>query len=125
MLKIGHRGAKFYEPENTLRSFRKALELGVDAVELDMRRTKDGELVVIHDAEVDRTTDGKGLVSGLTLKEVKRLVTEKGEKIPTLKEVLDFLDKRVRILIELKEDGVEEAVLNLVREKGLERKMGV
>jgi len=120
MLKIGHRGARFYEPENTLRSFRKALELGVDAVELDVRRTRDGEIVVIHDAEVDRTTNGKGLVSELTLKEIKSLDAGKGEKIPTLEEVLDFLDKRVKILMELKEAGIEDAVLKLVREKGLE-----
>jgi len=121
MLKIGHRGAKFYEPENTLRSFRKALELGVDAVELDVRRTKDGEVVVIHDAEVDRTTNGKGLVSELTLEEIKKLVTDKGEKIPTLEEALDFLDKKVKVLIELKETGIEEDVLNLIREKELEK----
>jgi len=119
MLKIGHRGARAYEPENTLRSFKKALELDVDAVELDVRRTKDGEIVVIHDAEVDRTTNGRGLVSGLTLEEIKELVTEKGEKIPTLEEALDFLDKRVRILIELKEMGLEERVLSLVHERGL------
>lgn len=121
MLKIGHRGAKFYEPENTLRSFKKALELGVDAVELDVRRTKDGEVVVIHDPKVDRTTNGKGLVSEFTLEEIKKLVTEKGEKIPTLGEALDFLGKRVKVLIELKEAGIEEAVLNLVHEKGLRR----
>jgi len=59
MLKIGHRGARAYEPENTLRSFNRAVELGVDAVELDVRQTKDGELVVIHDPEVDKTTNGK------------------------------------------------------------------
>jgi len=121
MLKIGHRGARAYEPENTLRSFKKALELGVDAVELDVRRTKDGEIVVIHDAEVDRTTNGKDLVSKLTLKEIKELVTEKGEKIPTLEEALDFLDKKVKILMELKETGLEEKVLGLVHEKGLEK----
>jgi len=121
MLKIGHRGARAYEPENTLRSFKKALELGVDAVELDVRRTKDGEIVVIHDAEVDRTTNGKGLVGDLTLKEIKELVTEKGEKIPTLEEALDFLDKKVKILIELKEIGLEEKVLSLIHEKGLEK----
>jgi len=121
VLKIGHRGAKFYEPENTLRSFRKALELGANAVELDVRRTRDGELVVIHDAEVDRTTNGKGLVSGLTLEEIRSLDAGKGEKIPTLEEVLDFLDNRVKILIELKEAGVEEKVLKLVHEKGLEK----
>ncbi|MEM2913929.1 MAG: glycerophosphodiester phosphodiesterase family protein, partial [Candidatus Bathyarchaeia archaeon] len=86
MLKVGHRGARAYEPENTLRSFKKAIDLGVDAVELDVRRTKDNELVVIHDAEVDKTTNGKGLVNMLTLREIKQLDTKKGEKIPTLEE---------------------------------------
>jgi glycerophosphoryl diester phosphodiesterase len=121
MLRIGHRGARAYEPENTLRSFKKALEIGVDAVELDVRKTKDNQLVVIHDADVKRTTDGKGLVSELTLKQIKEYSTEKGEKIPTLKEALDFLDKKVKILIELKEEGVEEKVLSLVREGGLQK----
>ena len=119
MLKIGHRGARAYEPENTLRSFKKALEFGVGAVELDVRRTKDDEIVVIHDAKVDRTTNGEGLVSELTLEEIKQFVTEKGEKIPTLEEALDFLDRKVKILIELKETGFEEKVLSLVHEKGL------
>jgi len=120
MLKIGHRGARAYEPENTLRSFKKAIELGVDAVELDVRETKDGKLVVIHDADVSRTTNGKGLVSELTLKEIKALETEKGEKIPSLEEALDFIDKKVKILIELKETGYEKKVLGLVKKKGLE-----
>ena len=121
MLKIGHRGAKAYEPENTLRSFTKAIELGVDAVELDARRTRDGEVVVIHDAKVDKTTNGKGSVSDLTLNEIKQLVTDKGERIPTLDEALDFLDRKVKILIELKETGLEEKVIGLVHEKGLEK----
>jgi glycerophosphoryl diester phosphodiesterase len=121
MLRIGHRGAKAYEPENTLRSYKKALEIGVDAVELDVRKTKDNQLVVIHDADVKRTTDGKGLVSELTLEEIKGFSAEKGEKIPTLKEALDFLDKKVKILIELKEAGVEEKVLEAVRKNGLQK----
>jgi len=125
MLKIGHRGARAYEPENTLRSFKKALELGVDAVELDVRRTKDHEIVVIHDARIDRTTDGEGLVSELTLEEIKQFVTEKDEKIPTLEEALDFLDKKVKILIELKETGLEERVLNLIQEKALEKNVTI
>ena len=114
MLKVGHRGARAYEPENTLRSFKRAIELGVNAVELDIRRTKDGEVVVIHDAKVDKTKNGKGLVSELTLEEIKQLVTEKGERIPTLEEALDFLDKKVKILIELKETGFEKKVLDLI-----------
>jgi glycerophosphoryl diester phosphodiesterase len=119
LLKIGHRGARAYEPENTLRSFQKAIELGVDAVELDVRKTKDNEIVVIHNVDVNKTTDGSGSVSELTLEEIKRFVTEKGEKIPTLEEVLDSVGKRVKILVELKETGIEEKVLGLIRGKGL------
>lgn len=122
-LRIGHRGARAYEPENTIRSFMRALEMGVNAVELDVRRTKDNELVVIHDDKVDRTTSGKGLVSELTLSEIKSLVTDKGERIPTLEEALEFLDRKVRILIELKEVGLEDKVMNIVRDKGLEDKV--
>jgi glycerophosphoryl diester phosphodiesterase len=121
MLRIGHRGAKAYEPENTLRSFRKALEMGVNAVELDVRKTKDNQLVVIHDSDVKKTTNGKGLVNELTLKEIKEFSTEKGEKIPTLNEALGFLDKKAKILIELKERGIEDKVLSLVRENGLQK----
>jgi glycerophosphoryl diester phosphodiesterase len=121
MLRIGHRGARAHEPENTLRSFKKALEIGVNAVELDVRKTKDNQVVVIHDSDVKKTTNGKGLVNELTLKEIKEFSTVKGEKIPTLKEVLDFLGKKAKILIELKETGVEEKVLSLVRENGLQK----
>jgi glycerophosphoryl diester phosphodiesterase len=121
MLRIGHRGARAYEPENTIRSFRKALEIGVDAVELDVRKTKDNKLVVIHDVDVKRTTDGKGLVNELTLEQIKGFSTEKGEKIPTLEEALDFLDKKVTVVIELKEASVSEQVLAAVRERGLQK----
>jgi glycerophosphoryl diester phosphodiesterase len=121
MLRIGHRGARAYEPENTLRSYKKALELGADAVELDVRSTRDGETVVIHDADVDKTTNGKGLVNQLTLKEIKQLNAGKNEKIPTLQEALDFLDKKARVLIELKETGLEEKVLKAIEERGLEK----
>jgi glycerophosphoryl diester phosphodiesterase len=121
MLRVGHRGTKACEPENTLRSFKRALEVGVNAVEFDVRRTRDGEIVVIHDARVDRTTNGEGSVRELTLKEIKELVTEKGERIPSLEEALDFLDEKVKILIELKETGFEEKLLKLVLSKRLEK----
>jgi glycerophosphoryl diester phosphodiesterase len=121
MLRVGHRGARAYAPENTLMSFKKALEIGVDAVELDVRKTKDNQLVVIHDADVKRTTDGEGLVSELTLAQIKGFSSDGGEKIPTLLEALDFLDKKVKVLVELKEVGVEEQVLSTVYERGLQR----
>ena len=119
MLKIGHRGATAYEPENTLRSFRKAIELGVNAIELDVRKTKDNELVVIHNEELNKTTNGNGLVDKLTLKEIKQFVTEKNEKIPTLSEAFQFLDKKVKILVEIKETGIEKKIIDLVHEKDL------
>jgi glycerophosphoryl diester phosphodiesterase len=121
MLKVGHRGARAYEPENTLRSFQKAIELGADALELDVRKTKDAQLVVIHDADVKRTTNGKGLVIDLTMEQIKSLSAEKGEKIPTLEETLAFLDKKVKVFVELKEAGIEEQVLALVRKKALKK----
>jgi glycerophosphoryl diester phosphodiesterase len=121
MLRIGHRGARAYAPENTLTSFKKAIELDVNAIELDVRKTKDGTLVVIHDADVKRTTNGEGLVSELTINQIKSLSTEGDEKIPTLEEALDFLDKRVHVLIELKEAGYEKQVLDSVHSKGLEK----
>ena len=120
MLRIGHRGARAYAPENTIKSFEKAIEIGVDAVELDIRKTSDNELVVIHDADIKRTTNGKGLVSELTLKEIRSFSAD-GEKIPTLDETLNFLDKKVKVFIELKEAGVEEQVLSIVGSKGLEK----
>jgi glycerophosphoryl diester phosphodiesterase len=121
MLRVGHRGARAYAPENTLTSFKKALEIGVDAVELDVRKTKDNQIVVIHDADIKRTTNGKGLVCELTLAQIKGFSSEGGEKILTLQEALDFLDEKVKVLVELKESGVEEQVLSIVHELGLEK----
>ncbi|HUJ84928.1 MAG TPA: glycerophosphodiester phosphodiesterase family protein [Candidatus Acidoferrales bacterium] len=121
MLRIGHRGARAYAPENTLTSFKKALEIGVDAIELDVRKTKDNQLVVIHDDNVKRTTNGDGLVCELTLKEIKGFSAEGGEKIPTLEEALDFLDNKVKVLVELKEEGIEKQVLSVIHERDLEK----
>ena len=119
MLKIGHRGARAYEPENTLSSFRKAIELGANAVELDVRKTKDGKLVVIHNADVNKTTNGEGAVNELTLEQIQKLVTDKDEHIPTLDDVLDSIGKKVKVLVELKEVGTEKQVLDMIQQKGL------
>lgn len=91
VLRIGHRGAAGYEPENTLRSFKTALRLGAEMTELDVHICGTGELVVIHDESVDRTTDGSGFVRDMTLDELKSLDAGKGEKIPTLNEVFSTL----------------------------------
>ena len=102
-------------------SFKKAVEIGVDAVELDVRKTKDKQLVIMHDADVKRTTNGRGLVSDLSLEEIKGFSAGDNEKVPSLGEALDFLDRKVKVLIELKEAGYEGQVLAMVQERGLEK----
>jgi glycerophosphoryl diester phosphodiesterase len=102
VLIIGHRGACGYEPENSLSSFKKALELNVDAIELDVHALKTGELVVIHDNTVDRTTNGKGYVADYSFEKLRELDAGDGERIPTLQEVIDLVDRQVPINIELK-----------------------
>lgn len=99
---IGHRGYSARYPENTLLSFKKAIEVGCAGIELDVRLTKDNKVVVIHDKNLERTTNGKGLVNDYTLKELKKIDAGRGERIPTLKEVLEEI-KGVKLLIELKE----------------------
>lgn len=110
MLKIGHRGAAGYEPENTLRSFARAIDLGCDMVEMDVRICKSGEVVVIHDEAVDRTTNGSGKVSQMKLKRLKSLDAGLGERIPTLKETLEFLRGKIKVNIELKSRGTGKPV---------------
>jgi len=116
VIKVGHRGAMGYEPQNTLRSFAKALELGVDMVELDVYVCKSGEVVVIHNEQTSKTTSGKGNVSELTLTELKEFDAGKGEKIPTLKEVLDLIDAKIDINIELKGERTAEPAAKILEE---------
>ncbi len=127
MIKVlGHRGAPAYEPENTLASFKKAIELGVDQIELDLRFSKDSKLVVIHDEKLDRTTNGKGLVREFTLAELKKLDAGKGEKIPTLQEVIDLIrDKDIFLQIELKESNMQRHLLDLIQKNNLEERVMV
>lgn len=108
---IGHRGAMAIEPENTLRSFAEALKHPfVKMVELDVYCLPTGELVVIHDDDLDRTTNGKGPVMKATFSHIRSLDAGKGEKVPTLEEVLDLIDKKVAVNIELKGPDTEVAV---------------
>lgn len=104
MIVVGHRGASGHAPENTLLSFRKALALGVDAVELDVHLCASGEPVVIHDDTLERTTSGKGFVRERTLAELHMLDAGQGETVPSLAQVLDLLDKNCLVFIEIKAD---------------------
>jgi len=87
---IAHRGGRVHKPENTLAAFQHAIDTGADWIEMDVQQTKDGELVVIHDETVDRTTDGTGRVEDLTLEQIRALDAGNGEKVPTFEEVIDL-----------------------------------
>ncbi|MFH2146284.1 MAG: glycerophosphodiester phosphodiesterase family protein [Candidatus Omnitrophota bacterium] len=122
LLRFGHRGAAGYEPENTLRSFKKAVELNVDWIELDAQICKTGEVIVLHDTKVDRTTNGTGYVEDKTLAELRILNAGKGEKIPTLEEALDTIARKAKVNIEIKREGaagkIFEIINRYVRDKG-------
>ena len=105
IVNIAHRGGivEGY-PENTLKAFRKSIEIGADVLEIDLRGTKDGAVIIMHDSTVDRTTDGSGKVEDLTLAEIKKLDAGKGEKVPTYEEVLDLISTaKVKLLLHIKE----------------------
>lgn len=119
---IGHRGACGYEPENTLRSFAKALELGVKIIEFDVHTCLTSEIMVMHDFTVDRTTNGTGSVANISYDKLRTLDAGKGEKIPTVQEVLNLVNKKAQVNIELKGHGTAPAVADIihhyVKEKG-------
>ena len=130
MTKIfAHRGYSALYPENTLLAFSKAIEAGCDGIELDVHLTKDGEIAVIHDEDVRRTTDGAGLVADMTLSELKSLSAGRGERVPLLAEYFDIAGRADIITnIELKTDviqyeGLEEKVVELVLQRGLSGKV--
>jgi len=108
-LRIAHRGARAYALENTLLAFQKALDLGCDAIELDIQLSKDNALVVIHDDTVNRTTNATGLVKELTLLELQQL------GIPSLQNVLDFVATRCIINIEIKANHVFETLNKTIK----------
>jgi len=133
---FAHRGFSGKYPENTMLAFRKAVELGVDGIELDVHFSRDGELVICHDETVDRTTDGTGLIVEKTLAELKALdasATFVGvygkQEIPTLREYFELVkDEPLTTNIEVKTDliwypGIEEAILKLIDEYGLREKV--
>ena len=129
MLVIGHRGASGHAPENTLAAFKKAVALGATFVETDLHLSRDAHFVAIHDATVNRTTNGQGAVHDMTLAELRRLDAGSwfgsefgGERIPMLEELLEFSKKNdVVFYMELKPDGTwggEHALVGALRESG-------
>lgn len=125
---IAHRGNHVDVPENTIASFKEAIKAGADYVEVDLRTSKDGQLVVVHDATVDRTTDGKGRVADLTLAELRALKVLNGEKkshrIPEFKEVLKVCKGEINIYLDFKEADVTQT-WEQIRDAGMEKQVVV
>jgi len=120
---IGHRGASMHAPENTLAAIHLAMTQGADGIELDVKRCATSEVVVMHDATVDRTTDGKGAVHELSLTQLRALNVGAGERVPTLDEVIELTAASAKpflINIEVTNystplDGLEQCVVDVVR----------
>ncbi|MBD8028342.1 glycerophosphodiester phosphodiesterase family protein [Lysinibacillus halotolerans] len=128
---IAHRGANNIAPEHTITAYKKAIELGADFIEIDLRMTKDGYLVSMHDDTIERTTNGKGKVSNFNLDELKKLDAGswfenryKKETIPTLEEIFETFGKKTNYYIETRlvnnEPIMEEKLVKLIEEEGLQ-----
>ncbi|NNJ88491.1 MAG: glycerophosphodiester phosphodiesterase [Eudoraea sp.] len=122
MLVIGHRGAMGHETENTLASIQKAMDLGVDMIEIDVFRIKSGEVVVFHDERLERLSNAGGLIEDYDVFELRKVILDGNHKIPLLQDVLKLIDHRTRLNIELKgantSDRVNFIIEYYIKEKG-------
>lgn len=121
-----HRGAHLEEPENSLAALQKTISLGVDIMELDVRFTKDRKMVLMHDKKVDRTTNGKGLVSDFTFEEIRKLRLKHldqitNEQIPTLEEAFQLAKGKVLIDLDIKDDATIDSIMALVDRMKMEK----
>lgn len=114
-LVIGHRGAMGHETENTLASVQKALELGVDMIEIDVFKIKSGEIVVFHDQNLDRLTNGPGNIEEYYIFDLRKVIVDGGHKIPMLQDVLKLIDNKVTLNIELKGAGTADKVNHIIQ----------
>tara|TARA_Y100000296_G_scaffold78915_1_gene102266 strand:- start:65 stop:727 length:663 start_codon:yes stop_codon:yes gene_type:complete len=118
-LRIGHRGAPGYLDENTIEGFKKALALKCDMIEFDVRKCKSGEIILMHDRRVTRATNGRGFVRNLEYKDLKKLKTNNGYKIPTLDQALQYLKGKCKIIIHIKDKKSYPIIVALVEKHKL------
>ncbi len=119
VLIIGHRGASNIAPENTLKAFQKAIELGADYIEFDIHQSKDGEIVIMHDANTYAITGNKGLIKKMTLTELRMLDCGEGERIPTLLELIRIAKGKIGLQIEIKAKNLAENLVKILRKEDL------
>ncbi|HNV25848.1 MAG TPA: glycerophosphodiester phosphodiesterase family protein [Nitrospira sp.] len=118
VLRIGHRGAAGHAPENTLAAIWKARSFHADFVEIDLRETSDGHLVLLHDETIDRTTNKSGTLAEMSLEQVQRLDAGNWQRIPTLEEALDISGKAIGVILELKVEGIGNEACAIVKRVG-------
>jgi glycerophosphoryl diester phosphodiesterase len=121
VLKIAHRGAKGCQPENTLIAFQTAINMGADAIELDVHLSLDNHLIVIHDNTIDRRSNGSGFVNQMTLSQIKSVSINSIYEIPTLDEVFDLANRSLMINIEIKEYKAVQRIVSLIEEYVFEK----
>jgi len=115
VLILAHRGFSGMYPENTILAFEKAFEIGADGIELDVHASKDGQLVIMHDNKVERTTNGKGLIGTMTWSEIQELDAGQGEHVPLLEDVISLCKQHDKFLnIEVKGLGIQEKIVELL-----------
>ncbi len=112
---IGHRGASNLAPENTLKAFKKAIELGADCIEFDILETKDGEIVVSHDEEISKLTGQHGYIRNLTFKELKSYDFGEGEQIPSFEELIELTKGKISLNCEVIVEGISNKVINILQ----------
>ncbi len=120
MYVIGHRGAPYEAPENTLSSYEKALARKLNSVECDVHLSKDNELIVIHDPTLDRTVNTSGFVKDYTLAELRCFDVKGGGKISTLQEIYEVVKEKAVLCIELKVQGLEQKILDFAKQNNAE-----
>ncbi len=116
ILIVAHRGASVNAPENTLKAFEKAIELKADYVEFDVQETRDGKLVITHDEDIKRITGQEGLITDMTLNELRKLDFGENETIPTLEELVKLAKNNISLNCEIKVEGIAEKVIQIFRE---------
>ncbi len=119
---IGHRGTRVNFDENTIGAFKKAIEYGADYIELDVHKSKDGKLIIIHDSSLDRTTNGSGRIKDYSYNEIKEFRTKMmNEQIPTLSLILDEFKGKIKFFIELKGEDVKRKIVKVIVKRDLQR----
>ena len=119
VLIFAHRGASNLAPENTLKAFKKAIELKADYIEFDVHQSKDGEIVIMHDANTFRTTGHSGILEKMTLEELKELDCGDDEKIPTLEELVKLAKGKIGLNCEIKAKGIAQKIIEIIKEADL------